>query len=581
MLQQLFYYSRLVRPLLFLIIFFSGKSGVVSAQNRGVEPDDHQPEIYQKNGKFYIQANQKLYIYATTDEKSSAKKFQLENPKNSKSNNGMTMNGHGVHRVAHISHQGKQKVGFPVFVDGRAPRCELSLSKAPRKKQGDKVYYGKGLQADIQARDPFSGLKKVYLARDGGAFKPFGGSFSINEERDHQLEFYAVDRVGNVSQVANRKFTVDLTPPQTTHDILGTRQDDIISSSSSLRFSSTDQGVGVQLTFYKIDGANKQLYNDPLPLKGFKNGSHKVEYFSEDYVKNTESKKTFQFYLDKNPPEASIALEGPSHRGDNLYVSPQTKFLISASDNKAGVKKTVYEFNRKPGRRTYSGPFKLIPELGIHVIDYFAIDNVNNASSIRRKRVFYDDKPPTTNINVGQPKHSKNKTIYITKNTKIILNSGDAHAGVSKIMYKVNNQAFKPYQSPFTIDQDENCTISYYSIDRVGNEEEISKQSVYIDNLPPKITHNFNLDQVGTKNMQGQSKPVYSDDVRLALGATDQQSGTKLITYSLNNGSFRQYSTSRTLEFSKGGDFKRLVVRATDQLGNTNERTLEFFISRD
>jgi hypothetical protein len=64
-----------------------------------------------------------------------------------------------------------------------------------------------------------------------------------------------------------------------------------------------NKGVGVDKTYYKIDGGAQQTYGGPFKIT---EGTHTVEYWSVDNNANTETHKTATLKLDTKPPVVTI-----------------------------------------------------------------------------------------------------------------------------------------------------------------------------------------------------------------------------------------------------------------------------------
>lgn len=571
----------------FLALLLMGFAGMLSAQNGGTPPDDHEAKVYRDgDGKIFVRADQGLYLYLSTEKDGQAKKYRMTSQTNPELTNPMPLDGHGVHEITHDDHVENTKVKFQVYADGRAPANDLELTGAPRSTRAGMVYYGKGLQAAIEAGDPMSGLAGVYLARNGAPFQSYDQPLPLSDEKKHTLRYYAVDRVGNVSPVSDATFMVDHTAPTTEHRIQGTHLNDILAPSARLPLSSQDAGAGVDLIRYQLDDGAMRTYTGAFSLDALEDGSHTLSYYAVDQVENSEAKNTYSFYLDKLSPEVSITVQGDQYQGNYLYVSPRTTYELKATDNKAGVKAIYYELSRKPGRQTYSAPFKLPPERGLHRIDYYATDKVENTSTARGKAVYYDDKAPATRISYGQPQFFGKDTLYINQTTEVTLSRDDAHSGVAQTSYTLNGENRKVYTAPFTISPEGFYTISFRSTDRVNNQEMDKQSKVFVDNTAPKISSQFSIEPIGKRSEDGKSLPVYPNYVRLYMGATDVNCGTEDITYSMNGGPFRAYSSPRTLDVSEIDNFQeersyQVTIRATDKLGNTREKTLKFFIQTE
>ena len=104
----------------------------------------------------------------------------------------------------------------------------------------------------------------------------------------------------------------------------------------------------------------------------------------------------------------------------------------------------------------------------------------------KQLEVNVDTNNPSTNIIFyGQ---GTNNRFY--KNVEIRLAGSDAGSGVKETYYKIDDApiGFNKYKQPMTIDTIGEHTIEYYSIDNIGNQEEIKTTTFTISNI------NFDLE---------------------------------------------------------------------------------------
>jgi hypothetical protein len=479
----------------------------------------------------------------------------------------------------------KQEILYEIYADGLAPKTNSLFKNAPTYSSKNK-YFGKGLLVDLNAKDYGSGLENIYYRLDSDGFKEYSSSLQMDKEGEIKLYYYSSDNVGNSEKVKNKNFVVDLTPPSTEHSINGiVFEENILSPTSSFKISSTDNLSGLKNTFYIFDESNKFIYGSQVKLSNLKDGNHVLKYWSIDNVKNSEleNAKTFSFYLDKIAPVSKLDIVGDLFLGKYNYVSERTEFKLSSTDNKAGVKNIHYRINGKE-RYTYSGNFKLPSEQGLYNIKYDAIDNVENLSKNYYKTVFLDNNPPQTWIKYGSPQFFKNGELFISKKTKVILNSKDSESGVKNTLYSIDSEAMKDYNS-FVVENEGKHVINFYSIDNVNNVHDERKSKCHVDNTPPEIFHNFSIEPSGTKNKKGENLNIYPNYTRLYLGATDEKVGTDKILYSIGDGKLVPYSSGSSLDISELNTFLKnklyeVNIQAIDKLGNKSEKTIKFFVGK-
>jgi len=87
----------------------------------------------------------------------------------------------------------------------------------------------------------------------------------------------------------------DSQPPVTTISLNGTMDGSKYTSDVTVTLTAVDTGVGLNQTFYKLDGGVWTVYSGPFVVKG--NGKHTVGYYSTDLNGNTEADQTTEFTI--------------------------------------------------------------------------------------------------------------------------------------------------------------------------------------------------------------------------------------------------------------------------------------------
>jgi len=546
---------------------------------------NHEKRVYINDGNTYVQKSLPLYFNFSTTK--GGTQYPLTSKATAKYADPMYLDTEGVNYMrskwAVDPETGKtiypqQEVLYELYADGLAPRTSLVFSGAS-KYRSDRVYYGPGLQFTLTSKDAVSGVENTFYSLGSGSWTNYSGTTNANTEGENTLYYYANDNVGNAEKTKNSKFVVDLSAPTSSHAIVGiVYNSNIIAPSTTFDLSKSDNLSGVNRTMYSFDDRSEKRLNGKIGVSYLSDGEHTLYYHSIDNVKNDESKNSFSFYLDKIPPVVSIAINGDQYKGKYLYVSNRTTVNLSATDNKAGVHQIYYRMDG--GERVdYSADFKFPDKKGVHTIKYDATDNVENLAANKYKTVYLDNVAPTTGIKYGNPQFFSRDTLFINKNTKISLFATDYESGVKQIEYSTDGGGFKNY-SQFTLPNQGYHTIKFKTTDNVNNLETEKTSNVFVDNTPPVIHHNFSIEPIGSKS----GLSIYPNYTRLYMGATDDHVGTKTIKYSINDGPLTLYSSSTTLDVSERNRFLKKNIKYTvkvvveDKLGNTSEKTIEFFV---
>ncbi|MBI9065238.1 MAG: hypothetical protein JEZ14_24855 [Marinilabiliaceae bacterium] len=104
-----------------------------------------------------------------------------------------------------------------------------------------------------------------------------------------------------------------------------------------------------------------------------------------------------------------------------------------------------------------------------------------------------------------------------------------------------------------------------------------------VDNKGPEVYINFSIKPIRTETHESELIEVYPPYVKMYIGATDQQCGTKSIHYSIDGGTRKNYTSSGSpadVELFQEEKLYSVVVEATDKLGNSSQRPITFRIAK-
>jgi len=127
--------------------------------------------------------------------------------------------------------------------------------------------------------------------------------------------------------------------------------------------------------------------------------------------------------------------------------------------------------------------------------------------------LFADAVPPKTSIKYESGKDiQKDNTTYISGQCIIELSAIDPDAGLKEIFYSINNGFNIKYIEPISLKNEGNYKFSVFSIDNVGNREEITAHNIVVDNTPPLSRLDMNGDIFGN---------IVSGHSNLAISSVD------------------------------------------------------------
>ncbi len=132
-----------------------------------------------------------------------------------------------------------------------------------------------------------------------------------------------------------------------------------------------------------------------------------------------------------------------------------------------------------------------------------------------------------------------------------------------KIFYRIDKTDFVIYNGPFAVKEEGNHSISYYSIDKMGNKEATNKILNFItDNTPPSV--------IVTTNYPVLKDKLYaSDNLLFTIAAKDDLSGVGQIEYSTDGTNFVNYDKPFSIKAETPLDLK---VRVKDNVDNASEK---------
>jgi PKD repeat protein len=260
------------------------------------------------------------------------------------------------------------------------------------------------------------------------------------------------------------------------------------------------------------------------------------------------------------PPETQIILDLGAEQSDWYRFNKKVKF---EAEDWTGVADTFYRVNGGDWNEYQTNQYVLFSQEGNNQIDYYSVDSYGNEEQMKSAIIRIDKTLPTLDISVNGQKSDQ----WYTSDVSITMTGSDSLSGLDLIIYKVDAQPWREYNSGFTL-ADGTHRIWAYAIDnagnRVGSDDPLL---VYVDTGAPETTCQL----VG----DGTSKDFYQTvDVRLF--ADDEGSGVETIYYKLNSG-FNEYPEDG-ITIDTPGDYT-VEYYAVDALGNEEStKTRQFTV---
>jgi len=218
-----------------------------------------------------------------------------------------------------------------------------------------------------------------------------------------------------------------------------------------------------------------------------------------------------------------------------------------------------------------SAPFALPAADGAHTVTILAADNVGNEEAPRSSTVWRDGAAPVTTLAFSAaPYASPSGPIYgaglelsFTAADPV---TGGVSAGVHHTEFTLDGGASAEYAGPFGAAEGAR-TLSFRSVDGVGNAEATRTVSFQVDATPPLST----LSVAGGTTLFGEDLAAAGSAV--SLTATDPvsggvASGVASLVYSVDGGADQAY----TAPFVLGAGRHTISFGAVDRAGNAEQR---------
>lgn len=275
-----------------------------------------------------------------------------------------------------------------------------------------------------------------------------------------------------------------------------------------------------------------------------------------------------EIYCDGMAPRTSISLKNaPRYYSSGVtYYGKGLSMVLSPSDGVAfdgrgvssqgvsGVQSTTYSVNGSDA--TYNGPVAMDKE-GQQKVTYQSLDFVGNQESSKNKEFVVDLTAPSTSLS----KSGDQSGDIFSARSKFSLSPTDALSGVDYTSYNFDNRT-KKYGRNVSLASlsDGEHTITWFSEDQVDNREGDKSYTFYLDRTAP-------VSSIAIQGDLCESKYDYiSERSKFNLTSTDNKAGVQSTEYSIDGGTYSNFSSSLNLPNKNG--LVTVRYRATDKVNN-------------
>ncbi len=402
----------------------------------------------------------------------------------------------------------------PAFALVGNPALVTSDGGTPGVPADDTTFLKLGGSLTVSAADPVSGgaagagVATSTARLDGGPVAPVTGPISGIAQGPHALDLTATDRVG-LAALRTVALGVDGTPPASA--VLASGPVTQIAgglfapASFSYALVATDGPVGaasgVDRILWGVDiGAAEptQVYVPGGAISFATGGLHTIAFKAIDELGNAESRRTWTVNVDTGVPVGLAVIPfGPTAPGGTNHTFGGLSASFGATGRDDGVGLAYLEIKMDDGGfMPYAAPVAF-PAEGLHKLTIRATDRVGNVATSIEFRITTDLTPPASQLLVNSgPSSDEGAVLRISSATRLavqgidpVVAPGQPGSGLKESRFKVDGQPEQDFIEPIAVTglADGEYPVTFFSRDRVLNQEPTRTRTIRLDNTPPSM----------------------------------------------------------------------------------------------
>jgi hypothetical protein len=222
----------------------------------------------------------------------------------------------------------------------------------------------------------------------------------------HFIKYFSVDKLGNKEAEKTLSFLIDGNAPVSTLAVSGSQfavsGKTYIGQGAKIELIATDAGAGLDKISYRVDAETTTVYTEQFSLT--QEGMHTIFYSAADKLGNVEAEKNYVLYVDTTTPATSLKVTDASYEvteGTTTYVNSSIPLVVTAVDPVSnGVSSGLKQINTKLDANEYTTILSSSCYIsanspdGLHMISYYAADNVGNTETVRTYTAIFDGTKP-------------------------------------------------------------------------------------------------------------------------------------------------------------------------------------------
>ncbi|MGD0997944.1 MAG: chitobiase/beta-hexosaminidase C-terminal domain-containing protein, partial [Thermoleophilia bacterium] len=400
-----------------------------------------------------------------------------------------------------------------------------------------------------------SGVTSISYSVDGAAPQTYSGPFTVSGTGQHPVTYAATDAAGNVETTHTGWVNISNPYAQATNLVA---DNDSGWQKAATMVTITGSGDHVPIAvWYGVDGGTPtQASGNPASFTESVEGSHTVVFYATNNLNVESVPETGYVNLDLTPPTTTASgLQANDHSG---WQTTSQSVTLGATDALSGVAVTYYTVDGGAAQLYAGGPF-LVGGEGSHPVTYWSVDAAGNIEGTHTGYVNIDTTPPVTTATGLQLDNHSGWTKTTPQTVSLSASDGGSGmTGGSAATYYTIDGVQHTYSGSFTVSAEGSHTVTYWSVDAVGNIEGTHTGYVNIDLTPP-VTTATGLQADNHSGWRNTSQTV------TLTGDDGSGSGVASISYTVDGGAAQTYSAP----FTVSGFLQHQVTYwATDAAGN-------------
>lgn len=309
-----------------------------------------------------------------------------------------------------------------------------------------------------------------------------------------------------------------------------------------------------------MDGGEYRPYGESIEFKD--EGKHTLKFRAVNPVNNWSPVQFVEVFVDLTSPTTNAKFSEERYNKDETgtYLGMNSTVTLVAQDNLSGVASVEYSWDGQ-NFTPYERPI-VVDKPGKQTLFYRSNDRVGNVELVQKLEFTADGTAPTSELKlIGQAKPAiLNGKQYVSDSVAFQITATDDTSKVKTTFVTIDGKT-QPYIKPIYFLQEGMHTLSYYSVDSVGNKEASKSISVYTVSVPPRSSARAIGQVVNTGGINYAKR-----DFELKLDATDNVVGVDRLEVKLDaEQEFKPYVDA--IRFSTPG-FHTVTYRAVDRAGN-------------